>query len=218
MFNFCSINELLIRDFGKDCDYPAIWQRAINFSQTRDFNTPDELWLFECQPIFTAGLNNENVAKINDAPVIQMDRDGKHTYHGPGQLMFGTILDLNRRNLKPAKLVYILYDILMQLLIDYGLTPALRNQQHQLGPWINDSKIGFVDLGLLNGCCYHGMSVNIDMDLSQFSRIVPCGVENLTLTQLKDHIADIDLPTIKRKLSELFIQRMGYSMVIHQAA
>jgi lipoyl(octanoyl) transferase len=144
-----------------------------------------------------------------------MDRDGKHTYHGPGQLMFGTILDLDRRNLKPARLTYILYDILMQLLTDYGLNPTLRNEQRRLGPCIDGSKIGFVDLGLLNGCCYHGMSINIDMDLSQFSRIVPCGVENLKLTQLKDHLANIDLPAIKRKLSELFIQRMGYAMVIN---
>ena len=220
MLNNFIFNQIIVKDFGNNCDYPAIWQRAIDFSKTRDANTLDELWLFECTSVFTRGTTspgNDTIIDPGDIPIVQMDRDGGNAYHGPGQLMFGVVLDLNRLNFTPVKLLCVLYHTLSQLLAYYKIDSKMRNEQRRVGPFVDgNKKIGFVDLGVYNNYCYHGLSLNVDMDLSPFAKIDPCGIKGFEVTHLKNYVPQVDWQEIKQKLVDLFVQQMQYSLQLWQ--
>lgn len=220
MLDYLIAKQLIVRDFGKNCDYQTIWQRAVDFSKTRDTNTPDEVWLYECIPVFALGTSAKHSRNVitdpDNIPIIQTDRAGGPTYHGPGQLMFGVNLDLDRLNIKPEILKFILYSITAQLLKSYMIDITF-NCDHQnepvFGLFVDSGKIGFVEVSLYCNRCYHGLSFNIDMDLTPFSKIAHCGFENLNITHLKDHILKIDWQEIKSKLVEYFAKHLRYSML-----
>lgn len=146
----------------------------------------DELWLVEHPPVFTQGQAGKPEHLLQDigVPVIPIDRGGQITYHGPGQVVVYLLLDLQRRHLKVRELVQRIEQAVIDLLAEHGIVAARRSGAP--GVYVADAKIAALGLRVRNGCCYHGVSLNVDMDLSPFSAINPCGYEGLAVTQLRD--------------------------------
>lgn len=155
------------------------------FIEQRNESTPDELWLLEHPPVYTRGLNcSMEPARSNGIQVVQTDRGGQITYHGPGQLIVYTLLDVRRRGLGVKRLVSLLEQSVIDLLGEYGVTGERRNKAP--GVYVKDRKIAALGIRIRRGCSYHGLSLNVDMDLGPFRDIDPCGFEGLEVTQLAD--------------------------------
>lgn len=177
------------------------------FTAARTPETPDEIWLLEHSPVFTLGrhadpshLLNTDPTKI---PVVKTDRGGQVTYHGPGQLIIYFLLDLKKLKIGPKKLVCKIEKAALNLLNTYGVLGELRSNAP--GIYVNQKKIASLGLRVTQGFCYHGLSLNIQMDLSPFKQINPCGYQNLEMTQLSDYVqAPLDLETIGRAYCNLF--------------
>jgi lipoyl(octanoyl) transferase len=177
-------NGLIIRDLGRS-DYQTTLQAMQAFTNGRTAETPDELWLTEHDAIYTLGLNRKNVRlPQNSIPVVLVDRGGKITYHGIGQVVIYLLIDFNRRNLNVRQLVNIMETSIIELLGQYNINALAKADAP--GVYIDDKKIASLGLRLKNQCCYHGLSLNVDMDLSPFSAIDPCGYAGLKVTQTKN--------------------------------
>lgn len=178
------IKHLITKDLGRT-DYQSTLAAMQAFTNSRNASTPDELWLTEHEAVYTLGLNRKNVRLPNNQiPVVLVDRGGKITYHGIGQVVIYVLLDLKRRNLKVRQLVSLLETSIVELLAQHGLNAAAKADAP--GVYLNDKKIASLGLRLKNNCCYHGLSLNVEMDLSPFSAIDPCGYAGLEVTQTKD--------------------------------
>ncbi|EUJ11695.1 lipoate-protein ligase B [Methylophilaceae bacterium 11] len=165
-------------------DYQTTLQAMQAFTAARDAHTTDELWLTEHPPVYTLGLNRKGVRlPHNDIPVVMVDRGGKITYHGPGQLIVYCLIDLARRGLNVRQLVTILETSLIEVLALYGVSSVAKPDAP--GVYVDTKKIASLGLRLKNQCCYHGLSLNIDMDLAPFEAIDPCGYAGLSMTQTK---------------------------------
>ena len=164
--------------------YESVWRSMQQFTQQRQAETPDELWVLEHHPIFTLGLNGkrEHLLGIGDIPVMNTDRGGQVTYHGPGQVIVYTLLDIKRLQLNIRELVTLLEQAMISSLADYGIMAIARADAP--GVYVDGKKIGSIGLRIKNNCCYHGLSLNNNMDLSPFERINPCGYANLKVTQV----------------------------------
>ena len=147
---------------------------------------PDELWLVEHPPVFTQGQAGKPEHLLRDigVPVVPIDRGGQITYHGPGQVVVYLLLDLQRRHLKVRDLVNRIEQAVIDLLAEHGVVATRRDGAP--GVYVGDAKVAALGLRVRNGCCYHGVSLNVDMDLSPFAAINPCGYEGLAVTQLRD--------------------------------
>jgi lipoyl(octanoyl) transferase len=156
------------------------------FTAERGDTTPDELWLLEHPPVYTLGLaaRREHLREPNEVPVVQVDRGGQVTYHGPGQAVIYTLLDLRRRHIGVRDLVRRLEGAVIDLLDRYGVMGVRR--EGAPGIYVDEAKIAALGLRVRNGCCYHGLALNVDMDLSPFRGIDPCGYAGLPVTQLRD--------------------------------
>ncbi len=176
-----------IRYLG-EVDYQNTWQKMQDFTDTRQADTADELWLLQHPPVYTLGKNGkpEHVLDPADIPVINSDRGGQVTYHGPGQIVVYTLLDLNRLKIGVRQLVTVLEQSIIDLLADYGVASNARRDAP--GVYVNDAKIAALGLRVRRGCSFHGLALNVDMDLEPFARINPCGYEGLEVTQLKNFI------------------------------
>lgn len=196
-----------IRYLGRS-DYHSTWQQMKDFTDQRDSNTPDELWITEHDSVFTQGLNGkpEHLLDTGDIPVIQIDRGGQVTYHGPGQLVIYCLLNIARLGFGVRALVTHIENSIIALLADYGLESAARADAP--GVYIGDAKIAALGLRVRKGCCYHGLSLNLDMDLTPFSRINPCGFENLQVTQMSDFGIHLDLQQGGQELSAHIIRNI----------
>ena len=166
--------------------YEPTWRAMQDFTQSRDEATPDEIWLLEHPPVFTLGLAGkpEHVLDAGDIPVIPVDRGGQVTYHGPGQLVAYLLLDLRRRGYGVRELVRRMEEAVIGLLADDGI--AAERKSGAPGVYVDGAKIAALGLRVKRGCCYHGLALNVDMDLEPFSRINPCGYPGLAVTQTKD--------------------------------
>lgn len=207
-------NTLIIRDLGMQ-DYDPIWKKMQKFTAERDENTPDELWCLEHPPIFTMGLNGKekHLLNINNIPVINIDRGGQVTYHGPGQLIIYTLIDLGRRHIGVKKLVNSIEQSIIQLLNKYGI--EAQGKENAPGVYVNGAKIAALGLRIKKNKSYHGLSLNIDMDLTPFQQINPCGYEGLAVTQIKDLNHTIKLHDIKNDLITQLSQFLGYTNIKH---
>lgn len=174
-----------IRNLGLQ-DYESTWQNMQRFNQNRDAETADELWITEHPPIYTLGLNGKREHLLNTGaiPVINTDRGGQVTYHGPGQLIIYTLLDIKRLNLGIRPLVTVLEQAVISTLAQYGI-PALAKADAP-GVYVQDKKIGSIGLRVKKNCCYHGLSINNHMDLRPFDHINTCGYPQLEVTQLAE--------------------------------
>src|SRR4051812_27429767 len=175
-----------IRRLGSE-DYELVLRRMKAFTVERNSATPDEVWQVEHPPVYTLGVSAkpEHLPRTNNGiPVVKSDRGGQITYHGPGQIVVYTLLDLRRRNLGVRALVRKLVRAVIELLGDYRADANGRDDAP--GVYVGGAKVAALGLRVRNGCCYHGLSLNVDMDLSPFSTINPCGYPGLEVTQLRN--------------------------------
>jgi lipoyl(octanoyl) transferase len=175
--------DLLTRELGL-VDYAPTLEAMRAFTDGRDRDSPDELWLLQHPPVFTQGQAGrpEHLLAPGTIPVIQVDRGGQVTYHGPGQVVIYLLLDLKRRNLGVRALVDLIEQSLVQLLAGYGIESAARPDAP--GVYVGGEKIASLGLRVRRGCSYHGLALNVDMDLEPFRRINPCGHEGLRVTSM----------------------------------
>lgn len=175
----------LIRHLGV-AEYEPTWRAMQTFTDARDDDTPDELWIVEHPPVFTLGLAGKPEHLLRDigVPIVKTDRGGQITYHGPGQAVVYLLLDLNRRKLKVRETVHRIEQAVINLLAELGI--AAERRAGAPGVYTGDAKIAALGLRVKNGCCYHGISLNVDMDLAPFAAINPCGYAGLAVTQLRD--------------------------------
>ena len=197
---------LISRNLGLT-DYQTTLAAMQAFTASRLPETPDEIWLTEHPAVYTLGLNRKNVRlPINDIPVVLVDRGGKITYHGIGQVVIYVLIDLKRRNLNVRQLVDALEASIIALLGAYHIKAFAKKDAP--GVYVNidghDKKIASLGLRLKNNCCYHGLSLNIDMDLTPFSAIDPCGYVGLVVTQTKD----LGINKTAAEMGEILLQKL----------
>ncbi len=197
------MQPIIIRHLGLT-DFEATCQAMQRFTAERSTDTSDEIWLTEHPPVYTLGLNRKQVRFPirNDIPVINTDRGGKITYHGPGQVIIYVLLNLSRQDLNIRSLVSLLENTVIALLAKHGVkatakkdAPGVYVMHHH-----QEAKIASLGLRIKNNCCYHGLSLNVDMDLSPFEAIDPCGYAGLKVTQTKDLGIDANTQTIGEQL------------------
>lgn len=200
---------LHVRPWGR-CDYASVHAAMREFTDTRTADTVDELWLVEHAPVFTQGLAGrpEHVLATSDIPLIQSDRGGQVTYHGPGQIVLYPLLDLDRRRLGVRCLV----DRLEQSVIDLlaGLGIASGRIEGMPGVYVTQAKIASIGLKVRRGCSYHGMAFNIDLDLAPFALINPCGYAGLQMTRLVDHLPNLAAEEVISVLVKAFCRNLQY--------
>jgi len=174
---------IVVRSLGLQ-EYEPLWRGMQQFTNTRSSSTPDEIWFTEHPPVFTLGLNasREHLLAPGEIPVIQIDRGGQVTYHGPGQLMIYPLIDLKRARLGVRDLVTALEQTVVDLSAEFGVEACSRSDAP--GVYVQDRKIASIGLRVRRGASYHGMALNIDVDLEPFSRINPCGFSDLEVTDL----------------------------------
>jgi len=205
--------SILVRHLG-EVDYHDVWQKMQDFTDTRQKDTPDELWFLQHPSVYTLGKNGkpEHVLNAAETPVINVDRGGQVTYHGPGQIVVYTLLDLTRMKIGVRDLVTMLEQTIVELLSGYGVTATARREAP--GVYVNDAKIAALGLRVRKGRSFHGLALNVDMDLEPFARINPCGYEGLEITQITDLVDDIDFEQVSLRLLSHLKQQLKYSELI----
>ena len=190
-------------------DYEPTWRRMQEFTDRRSADTADEIWFLEHPPVFTMGMNAspEHLLMPGDIPVIKVDRGGQVTYHGPGQVVVYPLIDMERARLNVRELVCALEQSVIDLAGQWGI--RARGSREAPGVYVNDSKLASIGLRIRKGCSYHGLALNVDMDLEPFSRINPCGYRGLSITRLADLGVDAGVSEISRLLERLVIQALG---------
>jgi len=200
--------QLQVRHLGIQ-PYAPCWEAMQAFTDRRDGNTPDELWLTQHPPVFTLGqaAKPEHLLAVGEIPVVQVDRGGQVTYHGPGQLMAYTLFDLRRLGLGAGAMVSLLEGSLIGLLASYGIQANARCDAP--GVYVDGAKIASLGLRIRRGCAFHGLALNVDMDMEPFLRINPCGYAGLAMTQLRDLNGPTDLSQVGRDLSHQLASRLA---------
>ncbi len=195
------METLLVRRLGIS-DYEPTWRAMQSFTDERGPGTPDELWLLEHPPIYTQGQAGrpEHILDPGGIPVIQIDRGGQVTYHAPGQLVAYLLLDLRRAGLGVKSLVRLLEQSVIDLLAGYGIEAVARPAAP--GVYVGDAKIAAVGLRVRRGCSFHGLALNVDMDLEPFSRINPCGYPGMAVTQIRDLVGAVEMRSVELELSK----------------
>lgn len=192
-------------------DYRPVWQSMTDFTNQRTPETPDELWLVEHPPVFTQGQAGkpEHLLLPGDIPVIQTDRGGQVTYHGPGQLVAYPLLDLRRLKLGVRDLVSAIEQAIVATLAVYGIEAYPKPDAP--GVYVAGDKIASLGLRVRRGCSFHGLALNVDMDLEPFQRINPCGYEGLAMTQMRDLLPEPPvLAEVQDQLVMQFARKLGY--------
>jgi len=190
--------------------YEPVFDAMRAFTEARDANTLDELWQVEHPPVFTQGLAGkaEHLLAPGDIPVIRVDRGGQVTYHGPGQAVIYCLLDVRRLGLSVRGLVTALEQAVIELLAAYGVTAHARPDAP--GVYVDGAKIASLGLRIRQGRSYHGLSLNVDMDLEPFTRINPCGYPGLRVTQLRDLGVSLTLAAVAEELLPALGRQFGY--------
>ena len=202
--------ELIVRDLGL-VEYQPTLEAMRELTAVRDADTPDEIWLLQHTPVFTQGQAGkaEHVLAAGDIPVIQVERGGQVTYHGPGQLVAYLMLDLRRLGLGVRELVTAMEQSLVDLLASYGVQAAPRADAP--GVYVGEAKIASLGLRVRRGCSFHGLALNVDMDMQPFSRINPCGYSGLQMTQLSEQVsAPVEMHDVAQRLEQALRQQLGY--------
>lgn len=206
-----------MRDCGR-VGYRAAWQAMRAFTEARMADTPDEIWLLEHPPVFTLGqaARAEHLLAPGDIPVVATDRGGQVTYHGPGQIMAYTLLDLRRLGLGVRTLVERLEGAVIALAAAHGL--AAEGRRDAPGVYVSGAKLAALGLRVRQRGCYHGLALNVAMDLSPFGRINPCGYAGLAVTDLRTLGVALDLPAARAALATRLAQQFGYTELLMRPA
>jgi len=198
------------------CDYDLIWQQMKAFTDSRGPDTPDEFWLVEHPPVFTQGQAGkpEHLLVQGEIPLVQTDRGGQITYHGPGQLVVYYLIDVKRRKLGVRALVSHIEQSVVELLAGYGIRASAKPDAP--GVYVDGDKIASLGLRIRHGCSYHGLALNVSMDLAPFTYINPCGYAGLKMAQTSALGGPASIAEAAAKLIPLMAQRMGYERLEHR--
>jgi lipoyl(octanoyl) transferase len=190
-------------------DYVPLWHEMQKFTDERDESTPDEIWFCEHPPVFTLGLNasKEHLLAPGDIPVVQIDRGGQVTFHGPGQLMVYPLIDIRRANIGVRTLVTALEQSVVDLAAEFDVAAAARADAP--GVYVEGNKLASVGLRIRRGSSFHGMALNVDVDLEPFTRINPCGYAELEMTDLHRLGIHLLLEETSARLLPHFLQHLG---------
>ncbi|WP_028387817.1 lipoyl(octanoyl) transferase LipB [Legionella fairfieldensis] len=199
----------IIRNLGVQ-PYLTILEQMKCFTSSRNEDTADELWLLEHPPVYTQGQAGkaEHILNAENIPVVQVDRGGQVTYHGPGQLVAYVLMDIRRRHLGIRTLVNSLEQILIEVLANYHIKGLARCGAP--GVYVDDKKIASIGLRVKNGCTYHGIALNVAMDLTPFRGINPCGFANLEMTQISHYDPEASITNTGQFFAEAFLSRFEY--------
>lgn len=211
-----SSNALKIKHLGRR-EYTGVWQAMKRFTETREHDAADQLWILEHEPVYTIGLNGDKKHLVQNVslPVVRVDRGGQITYHGPGQLVIYLLLDLKRRHCGIKNLVSLLENALITLLAGYGINAHTIDAAP--GVYVNQMKIASLGIRIKKNGCYHGLSLNVDMDLSPFDSINPCGYQDMRVTQLVDLGCPVDILTVSHDLCKILTQALTSNQTAIQA-
>jgi lipoyl(octanoyl) transferase len=200
----------LIRQLGL-APYEPVWRAMQKFTDERQEGTRDEIWFVEHPPVFTLGLNasREHLLAPGDIPVVQIDRGGQVTYHGPGQLMIYPLLNLRSLKLGVRDLVVALENAVIAYVAELGITAS--GSRKAPGVYVEGAKLASVGLRIRRGACYHGMALNVSLDLAPFERINVCGYRDLRVTRLKDLAVGAGVETVARGMTPHLLRQLGYA-------
>ena len=207
-----SANTLLVRQLGLR-DWQPVSDAMHQFTDQRDSHTADEIWLVEHHPVFTQGQAGkaEHLLMPGDIPVVQSDRGGQVTYHGPGQQIMYVLIDVKRRKMGVRELVTALEETVISTLADYAIVARARADAP--GVYVGDEKICSLGLRIRKGCSFHGLALNIAMDLAPFLRINPCGYAGMQMTQLCARHAGVTPTDVQPRLVQHFARLTGFSQL-----
>jgi len=200
----------IVRRLGR-VEYEPTWRAMQQFTAERNAETPDEIWFLEHPPVFTLGMNAsaDHVLVPGDIPVVQIDRGGQVTYHGPGQLVVYPLVDLRRAKLGVRDVITALEQSVIQLARDFGITAETRHGAP--GIYVGAKKLGSVGIRVRRHSSYHGLAVNVNLDLEPFSRINPCGYEGLQMTQLSELGGPDSVDRAADALEPHLLRALGFS-------
>lgn len=207
-----SANTLLVRQLGQR-DWQPISDAMHHFTDQRDSNTADEIWLVEHHPVFTQGQAGkaEHLLMPGDIPVVQSDRGGQVTYHGPGQQVMYVLIDVKRRKMGVRELVTALEETVIATLADYDISARARPDAP--GVYVGDDKICSLGLRIRKGCSFHGLALNVAMDLAPFLRINPCGYAGMQMTQLSQLQPGVTPADVRPRLVQHFARLTGFTQL-----
>ena len=199
--------NLQVKNLGR-VEYEPTWQAMLAFTLARTPETPDEIWIVEHSPVFTLGQAGKPEHLLTDIgiPVIKIDRGGQITYHGPGQVVIYLLLDLHRIKIKVRELVTAIEQAVIDFLASYGV--AAQRLAGAPGVYVGDAKIAALGLKIKNGCSYHGLSLNVDMDLHPFTAINPCGYAGLKVVQTKDFNIPLTANQAGEQLTQYLLRQL----------
>ncbi len=202
--------NISIKHLGR-CDYEPVWRQMQQFTDERDQSTLDELWLVEHPPVFTQGLAGkaEHVLAAGDIPIIQVDRGGQVTYHGPGQIVAYPMIDLRRHGIGVKSLVNGIEQAIIDTVALYGI--EAKRKDNAPGVYVKGAKIASLGLRIRKACSFHGLAFNIDMDLEPFTRINPCGFSGLEVIQLADLAKGVEMATVEQQLITAFCEQLNFT-------
>lgn len=205
-------NQLVVKHLGRQ-DYEPIWQAMHDFTDNRTEKTADEVWLVEHNPVFTQGQAGkaEHLLNTGDIPVVQSDRGGQVTYHGPGQLVAYFLINLRRKKLGVRDLVTHIENLVINTLKAYNIESTARPDAP--GVYVDNKKICSLGLRIRKGCSFHGLALNVNMDLSPFQRINPCGYAGMEMVQVSQLGGPDDVIQVENKLVEELVKLLGYEQV-----
>lgn len=205
-------NQLVVRYLGRQ-DYEPIWQAMHDFTDKRTEETRDEVWLVEHNPVFTQGQagKEEHLLNTGDIPVVQSDRGGQVTYHGPGQMVAYFLINLRRKKLGVRDLVTHIENLVIKTLKNYNIESAARPDAP--GVYVDGKKICSLGLRIRKGCSFHGLALNVNMDLTPFLRINPCGYAGMEMVQVSQLGGPADLEQVEKTLVEELVTLLGYDQV-----
>lgn len=204
------MHELHIRNLGMQ-EYSSVFNKMREFTTQRTLTTVDEFWCLQHPAVFTLGANadQQHILKQTDIPIVQSDRGGQVTYHGPGQVIIYLLIDLRRKSIGVKRLVELIEQSIVELLNDYNIVSQARANAH--GVYVDEAKIASLGLRVHSGCSYHGVALNVNMNISPFSLINPCGFPGLAITQLKDHGVTESLEMVSEKLTFKLCKYLEYN-------
>jgi len=190
-------------------DYQPTWRRMQQFTDTRDADTADEVWFLQHPPVFTLGMNAsmDHVLAPGQIPLVQIDRGGQVTYHGPGQLVVYPLLDIGRLGLTVRQLVCALEQTVIRTAAIWGIEACARRDAP--GVYVEGCKLASLGLRIRKECCYHGLALNVDLDLEPFSRINPCGYQGMQITRLADLGVDVSVEQVGERLRPILLEELG---------
>ncbi|WP_233152913.1 lipoyl(octanoyl) transferase LipB [Motiliproteus sp. MSK22-1] len=208
-------SELIVRQLGLQ-PYMPILAAMQQFTDSRDSDTSDEIWLLEHEPVFTQGQagKEEHLLAPGDIPVVKVDRGGQVTYHGPGQLIVYLLLNLKRLKIGVRELVTLMEESIVHVMKLYAVEAYPKADAP--GVYVKEDKLASLGLRVRRGCSFHGLALNVDMDIAPFQRINPCGYPGLQMVQVKQLAEKATMDEISRHLLEYLTHRLGYNAVIEK--